>query len=91
MRCVLKQLFKSWLFVLFTFTSAMLGVKVFAEQPDHGEMAAAIRSAGLPCRHVKDVKTAGNDMWSVECNSGHFRVIREADGKYSISKRDPDG
>lgn len=55
-----------------------------ASTPSHGELAAAIRSADRPCAHVQVVKAAGENAWSVRCNSGQFRVVRGKDGSLSV-------
>jgi len=65
---------------------AVVSGNAFAAQPDYGTMAAVIRSANYPCAHVQSINTAGSNMWSVECNSGRFKVTRDADGEYSVSK-----
>ena len=52
--------------------------------PSHGELAAAVRSAKLPCSHVIQVKAADENQWSVECNSGTFLVTRGQDGRYTV-------
>jgi hypothetical protein len=54
----------------------------------HGEMAAAIRSANYPCAHVLRLESAGENAWSVECNSGKFRVSRDQDGNFTVSQTD---
>jgi hypothetical protein len=59
-----------------------------AEAPPQGELAAAIRSADLPCAHVIDVSAASGDVWLVTCNSGSFLVRKETDGGYAVSSRD---
>lgn len=55
-----------------------------AGTPSHGELAAAIRGADRPCAHVQGVKAVGENAWSVQCNSGQFRVIRKKDGSFSV-------
>lgn len=72
---------------------AMTALLVIAPQANaaemsHGEMAAAIRSANYPCAHVLGVQNAGENAWSVECNSGKFRVSRDQDGNYTVSQTD---
>lgn len=52
--------------------------------PAHGEFAAAIRSAGLPCSHVVDVESLGESAWHVRCNAGEYRVDRSAEGTLSV-------
>jgi len=59
-----------------------------ATETSHGEMAAAIRSANYPCAHVLGLQNAGENAWSVECNSGKFRVSRDQDGNYTVSQTD---
>ena len=54
--------------------------------PSHGDMAATIRSANLPCAHVQSVDPAGENKWAVRCNSGVFLVERGEDGQYSVAK-----
>jgi hypothetical protein len=52
----------------------------------HGEMAAAIRSADYPCAHVLELQSAGDNAWSVDCNSGTFLVTRNEDGSYAVTQ-----
>ncbi|UCH48566.1 MAG: hypothetical protein JSU95_01775 [Betaproteobacteria bacterium] len=59
----------------------------YAEEPPRGEFAAAIRSADYPCNHVKEVTSAGDNIWIVQCNSGRFRVTRDSEGNFLVSKR----
>ena len=61
-------------------------VSAFADEPDYGTLAAAIRSANLPCDHVIRVSPAGSNAWNVECNSGQFHVIRNDDGELSATR-----
>lgn len=61
-----------------------------ATEMTHGEMAAAIRSANYPCAHVIGLESAGKNAWSVECNSGKFRVSRNQDGNFTVSQTDSD-
>jgi hypothetical protein len=63
-------------------SSAVLTVAA-AEVP-HGEMAAAIRSAGYPCAHVLKIDSVAGDAWVVECNSGAFSVSRDRDGRFEV-------
>lgn len=53
-----------------------------------GEMASAIRSADFPCAQVLNTTPIGDNVWSVECNSGKFRVTRDPAGQYSVSPDD---
>jgi len=57
-----------------------------AAEMTHGEMAAAIRSANYPCAHVKALESAGAEAWSVQCNSGKFRVSRDSDGNFTVTQ-----
>ena len=72
--------------VLIACMVATFSANSFAADPDYGTMAAVIRSASFPCAHVQSINRAGHDMWSVECNSGRYKVTRDADGEYSVSK-----
>jgi len=54
--------------------------------PAHGELAAAVRSAGLPCAHVTGVNALTDDRWSVTCNAGTYTVIRAEDGGLSVAQ-----
>jgi hypothetical protein len=56
--------------------------------PSHGELAAAIRSANLPCAHVIGVSQASEGKWAVRCNSGTFLVTRGQDGQLSAAGSD---
>jgi hypothetical protein len=67
----------------------VLGAPAVADTaPSHGDLAAAIRSADLPCAHVLQVEPAGQNQWLVACNSGRFVVTRAPDGKLSVSRSD---
>ena len=54
--------------------------------PPHGELAATIRTAGMPCAHVIEVQSAGEDRWSVRCNAGDYTVERDSEGKLKASR-----
>lgn len=54
--------------------------------PPHGTLAAAIRSADLPCAQVIKVTAIGESRWSVRCNSGTYTVIRDKEGRLSASR-----
>jgi hypothetical protein len=69
--------------MLVTLTAAPL---VNAAEMTHGEMAAAIRSANYPCAHVQALESAGEEAWSVQCNSGKFRVSRDKDGNFTVTQ-----
>jgi hypothetical protein len=86
MRYLLKGSLKVSLLLLLSAVLAGAGASAFAEEPDYGTLAAAIRSANLPCEHVIRVASAGTNAWNVECNSGKFHVIRNDDGEYSATK-----
>lgn len=79
---------KSGLILLLSSMLAMASVSAFADEPDHGTLAAAIRSANLPCNHVIRVTSAGSNAWDVKCNSGKFHVVRDDEGEYSATKAD---
>jgi hypothetical protein len=57
-----------------------------ATTPAHGELAAAVRSAGLPCAHVTGVEALADGRWSVQCNAGTYLVTRTKDGGFSVAK-----
>lgn len=81
----------AWSCLAACLTTTALGIVATAvadEMPSHGEMAAAIRSANLPCAHVLQVEPAGEQQWSVRCNSGGFLVTRGQDGQFSVEKSD---
>jgi hypothetical protein len=59
---------------------------VSAADVSHGEMAAAIRSAKLPCAHVLKIDSLGDDVWVVQCNSGTFRVSRDNSGGFQVTQ-----
>ena len=59
--------------------------QLLAEEMSHGEMAGIIRSADHPCTRVLDLKSSGENAWKVQCNSGSFFVIRDAEGQYSVT------
>jgi hypothetical protein len=54
--------------------------------PAHGELAAAVRSAGLPCAHVIGVEVLADGRWSVQCNAGTYIVTRAKDGGLAVAK-----
>ena len=56
--------------------------------PPHGEFAAAIRSAELPCAHVIQVEQIADDLWRVECNAGNYRVARNSNSQLSATQSD---
>jgi len=49
----------------------------FAEEMDHGTLAAAVRSADFPCNHVISVTESAANTWSVQCNAGTYEVTRD--------------
>ena len=49
----------------------------FAQEMDHGTLAAAIRSADLPCNHVISARQTSENTWNVQCNSGTYEVTRD--------------
>jgi hypothetical protein len=55
---------------------------------DQGELAAAIRSAGLPCSHVIETTAAGAETWRVKCNSGNFVVATDSNGNVAVTQTD---
>ena len=77
---------KAGLLLLLSSVLVLGNLSAFAEEPDYGTLAAAIRSSNLPCDHVIRVSPAGTNAWNVECNSGKFLVIRNDEGEYSASK-----
>jgi hypothetical protein len=76
---------------MFTTTAILSGMLLtspaFAGEMDHGTLAAAIRSADLPCNHVISARDAGENSWIVQCNSGTYEVSRDADGKLTAIRR----
>jgi hypothetical protein len=76
---------------IFTTTAILSGTLLtfpaFAEEMDHGTLAAAIRSAGLPCNHVISARSTDENSWIVQCNSGTFEVTRDEDGKLTAIQR----
>jgi hypothetical protein len=56
--------------------------------PTHGEFAAAIRSAALPCAHVIGVERIAAEVWAVRCNAGIYRVARNSSAQFSVSRPD---
>ena len=59
---------------------------VHASEVTHGEVQAAIRSADFPCKQVINLKSGGDNIWVVKCNSGKFRVTRDLNGKFTVSQ-----
>jgi len=60
--------------------------RVNASEMTHGEMQAAIRSANFSCKQVINLESSGDNAWTVKCNSGSFRVTRDQNGKFAVSK-----
>ena len=58
----------------------------FAAEVNDGELAAAIRSADYPCKHVLEVQATGDNSWRVQCNSGTYQVNRDANGQFTVVK-----
>ena len=80
---------RQFLIACLTAAATVLGARAVADtMPSQGELAAAIRSADLPCAHVLGVEPAGDNQWVVACNSGRFVVTRGPDGKLSVSQSD---
>jgi hypothetical protein len=75
------------LVVTAAFSALLLTTGVLAEEMDHGTLAAAIRSADLPCNHVISARSEGENSWIVQCNSGTFEVTRDKDGKMRATQR----
>lgn len=74
---------------------AILGALAVAPQAratemTHGEAAAVIRSANYPCAHVQALESVGDSAWSVQCNSGKFRVSRDQDGNFTVTQTGED-
>jgi hypothetical protein len=68
-------------------TGVLLAANAVASPaPPHGELSATIRTAGMPCAQVIEVKTAGEDRWSVRCNAGDYTVERDSEGKLKASR-----
>ena len=59
---------------------------VNASEVSHGEVQAAIRSADFACNQVVSLKSDGDNIWLVKCNSGKYRVMRDKKGKFTVSK-----
>jgi hypothetical protein len=72
--------------VAFAAPSPLAADRPGASTPAHGEMAGAIRSAGMPCAQVLGIESLDADRWRVECNSGDFVVARTADGELAVTK-----
>jgi hypothetical protein len=58
-------------------SALFLAPGALAEGMDHGTLAAAIRSADLPCNHVISASQTAENTWSVQCNAGTYEVTRE--------------
>jgi ABC-type sugar transport system substrate-binding protein len=69
-----------------TTTLALIQPAFAAEMVSDGEMAAAIRSADYPCKHVLEVQATGDNRWRVQCNSGTYQVNRDANGQFTVVK-----
>jgi hypothetical protein len=68
--------------------AAALAPASWAQEPSHGEMAARIRAAGLPCARALEVVRSGEGTWRVRCNSGLFEVTERSDGSFDVTPRD---
>jgi hypothetical protein len=68
------------------FATVAIGLSAAPATPSHGEMAAAIRSANLPCHHVISIQAASENRWEVRCNSGDFLVTRSSNGEWSAAR-----
>lgn len=79
---------KAGLMLLLCSVLGAVSANALADEPEYGEMAAAIRSANYPCAHVIHVSSVSSKSWNVECNSGHFRVTRDEEGDYTVTKAD---
>jgi hypothetical protein len=66
----------------------LLSSEAAAADVDHGEMAAAIRSANYPCAQVLKVDGDGNNAWVVQCNSGKFNVSSDQNGELKVTQTD---
>jgi len=74
--------------ILKAFIAALIIVftpQSYAEEMSNGQMAGIIRSANHPCAKVIELQPAGENSWSVKCNSGSFNVTRNADGQFSVN------
>lgn len=74
--------------LLSTTAGSLISLPAVAADVSHGEMAAAIRSANYPCAHVLQIDSAGVNVWIVSCNSGRFRVSRDQEGKFLVTRVD---
>ena len=80
-------------FILLRFLKPFIAVLImifapqqsYAEEMSNGQMAGIIRSANHPCAKVIELQPAGENSWSVQCNSGSFNVTRNADGQFSVN------
>ena len=67
-------------------SALLIAPGAFAEEMDHGTLAAAIRSADFPCNQVISVSESSENTWSVQCNAGTYEVTRD---EVSSSKGHP--
>lgn len=88
MRSIARNSLKAGVMLALVSALAGAGVGAFADVPNYGTLAAAIRSANFPCHHVIRVTSTGSNAWDVQCNSGKFHVIRNDDDEYSATKAD---
>ena len=58
-------------------SALLIAPGAFAEEMDHGTLAAAIRSADFPCNQVISVSESSENTWSVQCNAGTYEVTRD--------------
>ena len=86
MKSIVRNSLKAGSMLVLSSVLIVASISAFADEPDYGTFAAAIRSANLPCDHVIRVTPAGSNAWNVQCNSGKFHVIRNDDGEYSATK-----
>ena len=74
--CILGAMALSW-----------LATAAAQDIPD-GTLAAAIRASGHACDHVIDKQAAGESVWNVRCNSGHFQVTMTEGSNPQVAKID---
>ncbi len=67
--------------IVFALTAIPASAQIMAQ----GELAAAIRSAGMPCAKVHAATPIQGNSWRVQCNSGEYRVTAKSGGGFDVS------
>ena len=64
MKSIVRNSLKAGSMLVLSSVLVVASISAFADEPDYGTFAAAIRSANLPCDHVIRVTPAGSNAWT---------------------------